>query len=457
MSNEIALKTERKEFNKRLVRIALPIALQSLIMSSLTLLDTLMVNKLGELPLAAVGLASQLFSVQFMVVFGFTTGCATFFTQFWGARDIKSIKKVLGVALTASLLISFLFFIVSIIWPVGVLKIFTNSSEAAELGAEYLKYAAINFVILGITMPIADALRSTQQTMTPMMISAASFFTDLVFNYLLIFGKFGFPRLGVKGAAIATVIARALELVLFIIVIFGKKNILAGPIKEYFSYSKDFAISVIKNAWVTTLNETLWSSAVAMQNAAFGRIGVTEFAAVQASRTIMDLFQTAGYCIGDATLILIGEQLGKNQIDEAKKMSGWLIRACLEVGIVTAALLIIFNKPILTLFTLTEEGYMYAGYLNIVRAVLLPANLLNALLISGMFRAGGDVRFAATTEISIMWLYSVPAAFIFALVLKLPVHWVLLLVQCESLLKIAILLKRYASGKWLKNMIQGMR
>jgi len=449
-------KTSEKGFYKRLALLVIPMALQSLITSSLMLLDNLMVSKLGELSLTATGLATQLFSIQFMLLFGFCSGSATFYTQFWGVKDIKNIKKVMGLALVSCLSLSLIFFLVSFFFPINVLLVFTDDMEAAVLGADYLKYAAINFVLLGITMPFSAALRSTKQTLAPMLISVASFFTDVIFNYLLIFGKFGFPMLGVKGAAIATMLARILEVVLTIYTIWGRKNILSGSLKELFSFDWTFAKRVYKNAWVTTANETLWSSAVALQNAAFGRMGITEFAAIQASRTVMDLFQTACFCIGDASLILIGEQLGQNNIEEARKISEKLIKASLTLGAITGTLLILFNKPILALFTLTDLGVVYAKSLMIVRAITLPMNLINALLIAGIFRAGGDARYAAITEISVMWIYSVPAAFFFALYLKLPVAWVMLLVQCEGVIKLIILLKRYFSGKWLRNMISGM-
>ena len=444
------------EFYKTLVKIALPIALQGLISSSLTLLDNLMVSKLGELSLTAVGLAIQSFNIHWMMIFGFCSGCSTFYTQFWGIKDMKNIRKVIGIALTTCFTLSLLFFIAGFSFPVGVLNLLTNSPEAAVLGAEYLKIAAINFILIGITQPFMAALRATQQTKIPMYISIASFFTDVIFNYLLIFGKFGFPMMGVRGAALATVMARALELILAVYFVFVRKNLIAGKIKEFFSFNWKYVKRVYSNALATTCNEVMWSSAVVAENAAYGHMTVTAYAAIQASATIMDLFQMACFSIGDASMILIGERLGRNEIEEARTISKKLLRTALVFGAGVAGVLCPINRPIISLFTLTELGVFYARRLIIFRALNIPINLQNGIMISGTFRAGGDAKFAAITEISLMLLVAVPICFLGALILKLPVYWVYLMTMSEGFIKLIILRKRYNSGKWLKNMISGM-
>lgn len=445
-----------KSFYRKLIVVALPIAFQSLISASLTLLDNLMVSSLGEQSLSAVGLATQTFQIQWMLIFGFCTGCQTFYSQFWGTRDLNNIKKVLGLALATCFGISMVFALIAFFAPVWVLSLFTTSHETAVLGAIYLKTAAINFLLVALIQPLSAALRATQQTDVPMRNAIAAFITDAAFNYILIFGKFGFPRLGVQGAALATVLARVVELLLTLIAVFAKKNVIAGTFSEYFSFDRVFAFRVYKNAIVTTINETMWSAAIVAQNAAFGRMGITEFAALQASRTVTNLFQLACYSLGDASLILVGEQLGQNNIEEGRNISKKIMKACFVVALLMTTLLIVFNKPVLSWFNLSELGAFYGRRLLIVWALTLPMNTFNAILISGVLRSGGDTSFAAKTEVSIMWIYSVPAAFFFALFMKLPVYWVLFLVQMEGVPKLIILLRRYMSGKWLNNVIEGM-
>lgn len=445
-----------KQFYKKLLFIALPIALQSLIASSLTLLDNLMISSLGELSLTSVGLATQGFVIHWMMCFGFCSGCATFFTQFWGVRDMRNIRKVAGLAVLSCMAFSLIFFIAGFFFPVKVLMLFTNEIEVAELGAEYLKTAAVNFLLVGLTQPFSAALRATQQTKIPMFISIGSFVADALFNYMLIFGKFGMPKMGVAGAALATVIARALECLITLLVVFAGDNVLRGKISEFFGFNKSFVKRVYANSSVTLLNETLWSMSIVAENAAYGHLGVTAYAAVQAAATIMDLFQNACFSVGDASLILIGEQIGKSDFDEATSIAGKILKLAVGLSLAVAALIIAFNRPIVSLFNLTELGNYYAYRIIIIRAACLILNLLNATLIAGILRAGGDARFAAFTEILIMWLYAVPVTFVCALVFGIPVYWVVLIAQLEGVVKLFIMVKRYRSGKWIKNMIRGM-
>lgn len=444
------------EFYKKLAVIALPIAFQSLISSSLTLLDNLMVSSLGELSLSAVGVAAQIFSIEWMVIFGFCTGSSTFFTQLWGLKDLKRIRKVVGIATITCALIGAIFCTLALTIPVQILSLFTNSFEVAALGAVYLRTTAINFILVGIIQPFSAALRSTQQTKIPMLISIASFTTDALFNYLLIFGKFGFPMLGVQGAAIATVIARCVELILTLFVVFVKKNIIAGKIKEFLDFDFTFVKRVFANASYACLNETAWGTAFVATNACYGHLGVTAYAAVQASATIMDLFQLACFSIGDGAIILIGEQIGKGNIEEGKKISRKAIKASLVLGCFMALILIISSKSIIRLFNLTELGRFYAVRLIIIRAIFLPINLQNALIIAGIFRAGGDAGFAAKLESLTMWLLAVPIAALGVFVFELPVYMVLFLSSLEGVFKLILVYKRYFSDKWIKNMITGM-
>ena len=184
---------DNKQFYRKVAMIAVPVALQGLISSSLTLLDNMMVSSLSETALSAVNLGGQLFGIQWMMVFGFCTGCSTFLTQFWGAQDLKSIRKVTGFCMVNTFVLSCLFFCLGTFFPKQVLSLFTNDPLTVELGAQYLKTAAVNFLMIAVIQPLSTALRSTQQTRIPMYISVGAFFTDVVFNYLLIGGNLGFP------------------------------------------------------------------------------------------------------------------------------------------------------------------------------------------------------------------------------------------------------------------------
>jgi putative MATE family efflux protein len=210
--------------NKTLMRVALPIALQSLIGSSLNFVDNLMVGRLGETELASVGLSTQIFFVHWMLLFGFNGGVATFLAQFWGKRDLYNIRRTIGVAVSVCFFLSMCFFLPAVLIPERILGIFTDIPEVTAIGRDYIRTAAVCFLTVSVTVPFTVALRATGQTALPLKISAFAFCANTVLNYAFIFGNFGAPQLGVRGAALATAISRLLELSIMAAVVWREEH-----------------------------------------------------------------------------------------------------------------------------------------------------------------------------------------------------------------------------------------
>ncbi|MBR5642398.1 MAG: MATE family efflux transporter [Firmicutes bacterium] len=453
---EHGIHIDNRKFYRTLLAVAVPIALQNLISSSFFLVDTVMVGKLGELALTGTGLATQAFSVHWMMIFGFCTGCSTFYSQFWGTRDLPNIRKVVGVAWTFCMAASLLFFCACAFAPHWVLSLFTNDPVVNDVGTGYLRIAAINFLLVAAAQPLVVALRSTQQTKIPLYITIIAFFTNTILNYALIFGKFGLPRMEVRGAALATVFSRVIELLATAYFVFGRKNVLAGPLKEFFAFDREFMTRVLKNAAATTINEGLWSAGMAAQNAAYGRMGVTAFASYKAASSIADFFLMACFATSAAALILLGEQLGQGNYEYAKALSKKLLHAGLAFSVFMATLMYVCRGPFIGLFTLTEEAQLWTNRILLITALCQPLQNHNAFQVVGTMRSGGDAKFAAICEVATVWAIRVPLAFFGALVLRLPIYLVVLLCEAESVIKGIILYVRYRSGKWMKNMIEGM-
>ncbi len=457
MENQQTLNNiKTRELLSLLRKIALPIALQSLIGSSLNLIDNLMVGSLGELQLNAVGVSVQIFFIYWMLLYGISGGAATFISQFYGVNDFKNIRRTTGFTLTIAMGVGLIFFIAAEAFPQYILRIFTRFPEVIEEGSGYVRLAAPTFLMLAVTQPFTIALRATQQTRLPLYASAVALLTNTVLNYIMIFGKLGFPALGVNGAALATSIARLLEMGLILFVVFGRKNRIAGRLSEFFSYGKELAKRVYKNALPTTANETLWGLGTSMYVAAFARIGITEGAAIQACNTINNLFSLAAFSIGDAILILVGQKLGEGKPDLAYAMSKKIIVVGLVIGLVLGGSVILAGDSILSLFDFTPEGAAYARKILIVYGAALWLALYNAMHITGTLRGGGDTRFAMLTETGTVWLIGVPLAFFTSLYLHWPIYIAVLAVKSEEVVKGMILTKRYFSKKWLKNVIENI-
>lgn len=442
-----------KEFFKKIAFIALPIAIQSVIASSLSLVDNLMVGRLGEAELAAVGIATQIYFVHWMLVFGFTSGVSTYMAQFLGAKDERGMKKTIGIALAVCFSVSVIFFLVAEFFSVYVMRIFTSDELLIRMGADYIKIAAPSLLTVSITVPFQTALRVTKQTHIPLFISIAVFSTNTFLNYCLIFGNFGMPKLGVSGASLATMIARTLEILTVLTVVFVFKNRVAAGLSVYFSWNRQLFLRVIKNAVPTMLNETIWGLGNAMYVAAYARLGVTAYAAVQVGTVINSLFSMAGFSLGDAALILVGEKLGEGDTKYALELGKKILKTAIVTGIIFGIGLIAVSQKLVPLFDLTEKGREYAIIIIAIDAIFLALVLYNGICVVGLLRAGGDTLFAMLIETGSIWLYAVPMAFATALLFHLPVYLVMFCVKTEEILKCAILTKRVISQKWVKNVV----
>lgn len=444
---------ETKFSYKKLATIAIPIALQGLIGSSLNFVDNLMVGSLGETELAAVGASVQIYFIFWMLLFGFTSGSATFLAQYFGAGDLKSIKKTVGFTATVSFAVGVLFFLASVLMPDLILRIFTNDQAMIDLGASYVRTGAPCFLFLAITVPFATALRVTHQTKIPLYISVTAFALNTLLNYILIFGNLGAPKMGVVGAALATVISRFVEFGITMYVVFGRKNIVGGKLKEFFGWKKAFIGRIVRNAIPTTINEGVWGLGTSCYVAIYARTGVTAFAAVQASNTINQMFVLAAFSIGDAILILVGQRIGQGDLDGAYGLAKKLVKIGIVIGLIAGGLLIICAPILVGLFEFTSEGMNIARLILTVYGATMWLNVYTGINVTGVLRSGGDTKFAMLTEMSTVWLIGVPIAALMALVVQLPIYLVVLCVKFEEVVKGLIFIKRFVSKKWLKCVI----
>jgi len=447
------LEFNKKALNRKLVKIAAPIAIQGVVSATLSMVDNIMVGFLGETELAAVGVGSQLFMVHYLVLFGILSGSATFMAQFYGTKDMGNIRKVIGFDFTLLAVLGAVLFVLVNGFTDSILSVYTEDPAVRDLAAQYVRINSLSFLLLAISSPLEMAFKATQQVRIPMLISNVIFFTNIAINYVLIFGKLGFPKLGVAGAAIGTISSRIIEVVMNSFFAFRMRNEFCGKIKSYFGWDRELVKRIIKNATPTTINEFFWSFGQTMYVAAFSRISTTAYAAYQAANSIFNIFNFAAFSIGDAALILIGEKLGEGDMEYTWKLSKHLIKASLLAGIVIGAITILLSAPLSGIFNLTDSGKLYTRYILIVFGATMAADLFNGLQIAGILRAGGDTKFAMISESMCIWLIAVPLAFTASLVWHLPVHLALLVTRAEMIIRGAILAKRYLSKKWMNTVI----
>lgn len=299
-----------KLFLKSMVVIAFPIALQNLITSSLNMIDTLMISNLGQTSIAAVGLANQVFFFYMLITFGINSGSSIFISQYYGKDDVINIRRILGLALTLSIGISLIFTVVALFLPEFIMGIFIDEPEVIVQGSQYLRIISFSYIATAISFSLGIAPRSTGRPNVPMVASAIAFVTNTVLNYIMIFGKLGFPALGVRGAALATAIARLVEAFMLIYAIYSARGILAATLKELLDWRKSYVLRYIKITYPVILTEAGWSLGQIMYNIAYARIGEQATAAVQLTITIQNIFFVVVRGLANASTVMIGNKIG---------------------------------------------------------------------------------------------------------------------------------------------------
>lgn len=441
-----------RKFLGAMMAITLPIALQNLITSSLNMIDTLMISSLGEASIAAVGLANQVFFFYAVINFGIHSGSSIFISQYWGKRDSKNIKRVLGISLFLTTIVGVLFTIGGLIFPETLMHVFTDEVEVVKLGVDYLRVVSLSYLITAISLAYSIALRSTGRPKVPMKIAAISFVTNTVFNYILIFGKLGFPALGVKGAALGTLLSRIIEIVFLFYVVYRDVGPLTASLKELMDWESSFVRRFIRTISPVMITETFWSLGQIMYTIAYARIGKEATAAVQLTTTIQNIFFVFVKGLANACAVMIGNKIGRGEDEE--EIYDYALKF-LSVSIVTGVFLggIIALTPDLTLklfSNLDPEVYRNAKNLLVIMGLLFFVRSYTSTAIVGVLRGGGDTKYSMALEVGSVWIIGVPLAFIGALVLKLPVYLVFLLVSIEEVVKFLISIPRIVSKKWIK-------
>ncbi len=310
---------EDTSFLKKILVIGVPVALQGLLNTTVNLVDNLMIGTLGENAIAAVGLANKVFFVFSLLLFGTVSGSGILAAQYWGVQDIKSIRKVLGMSLWIGLLASALFLIPSVIKPELVMRIFSTSDTTISLGAKYLIIAAISYPFTAVTNCYVAMLRAVNQVKAPVAISCMTIVINITLNYILIFGKFGAPAMGVAGAALATLIARICEMFVLLCIVYIGKSPVAAKLSELLGYTKEFLRKYAATVTPVICNEFMWGLGVTMYSLAYGRMGDNAVAAITIAQTIQDLLLVLFQGLSAATAVILGNVLGAGELKTAER------------------------------------------------------------------------------------------------------------------------------------------
>ena len=450
-----ALKRDRA-FYGYLLRLTGPIALQNLITFSLGLIDTLMVSQLGNNEMAAVTAANVPVFLLISIVFGVQSGVGILISQYWGKKDLTSISRAIGVAAGLGVALALVIALALFLWPVQIMDLMSNKHHLSLLGAPYLRVIGFSYVFNMLSSIYVSAQRSVENASFGMKLFGMSTVLNTGMNYLLIFGKCGFPMLGVEGAAIATLLSRVAE---FAVCLFCalRSRVIPLDLKALFRPGWEMLRRFVKYASPVMANELFWGLGNSLLTVILGHMTISvEFLAANAVMGNLNrLFLVVCFGLGAATAVMIGKAIGEGQShDELMELSRTLSWVTILVGaalavIALALVPLLFQPVVFPLFKLYDLSAHLATTLAVTGFACIPFHAYSISAVTGILRAGGDVFWSTALDLGPQWLVALPLTALLALVLDADPWFVSLAIQAESFIKCPICLWRIRSRKWI--------
>lgn len=449
-------------FYKMIFSVAIPIMIQNGITNFVNMLDNIMIGRIGTEAMSGVSIVNQILFVYNLCLFGAVSGAGIFTAQYYGQKNTDGIRYTVRFKLYAVSIITLLTVLLCLFSGQSLINIYlTGEGSAAGIraamisGREYMLFMLLGLPFFMITQVYGSTLRECGQTILPMKAGVAAICINLVFNYLLIYGKFGFPMLGVKGAAIATVLSRMIEAA--IIVISVQRNSETNPfvvgLYRSFIIPRDVIKRIVIKGTPLLLNETLWSAGMATLAGCYSMRGLNVVAALNISNTITNLFHISFIAMGDAVAIIVGQILGTGDMKKAKETDTKIIVFSI-VMCTFVAVLMLFIAPVFPNFYNTSEDIkQLATKLIIISALFIPQHaLLNTLYFT--LRAGGKTLIAFFFDSAFIWCISVTLAFTLAEYTAFSILWIYFFVQLADGLKAVIGVILVKKGVWLHNIVE---
>lgn len=444
------MQIKEENFYRKLTVIGIPMIIQQVIAVTLNLADTIMVGKVSENALAAVGAANQVYFIFSVVLFGIFSGAAVHAVQYWGIRDLVSLRKIVGIDYTMCLVLSVPTVAVVFAAAPFFIRLFSDEPEIIELGTQYMKIACFSYIFAALSFVISYNSRSIQDLKYPTIINACAIAMNIFLNYVFIYGNFGVPALGVRGAAIATTVSRILECVAMMLSVYLRKE---HPLKAYpsqlFCYSRELLVNVMKTAVPVIITEGMWAFSVSAIFAAYGKISASALAISQIAVTVTDFFQTIYFGLGNASSVIIGEVLGQGRRSTAFEYSRKVLKVTWILNIIMTVVIILARTPIAAIYDFSPETTEMLMKALLVYAVALTPKMLAYMTICAILRAGGDTVFCMYMDVAFNVGLQIPLAYIGVLVLKWPLHWVMAFVAIADFIKVFFCYYRYYSKKWM--------
>lgn len=437
---------------KWVLLLAAPIALQNIITYSVGLSDNLMVGSLGELALSGVYVANQLQNLLQMLVIGLGAAITILSSQYWGKRDTDSIKNIVGIALKFSVTAGIIFFIATLLFPIQILRLFTNNQAVIDSGFKYLKIIRFTYIFFCITQVLIASMRSVERVKIGMNISIVTFFVNISLNWILIFGHLGMPALGIQGAAIATLTARILETIIMIYYVRKIDDRLKLKFQDL--YHSDFVLlkDFLKYGLPVIMGDIFWGINLSVQGAIVGRLGEKALASVSISNIVFSIMGVAVYGTAGATSVIIGKTVGTGDYVKVKQFAKELQLLFIIIGVISGIALFVVKDYILLFYNLSDDTIIMAKQFLTVLSITIIGTAYQMSSLTGIVRAGGSIYFVLINDLIFVWLIVIPSAYLAAFVFHASPVVVFACLKCDQILKCGVAVVKVNRFKWMKNL-----
>lgn len=455
MKNLKQLLFSDRDFYRKLIHIAFPVALQNLMLSLVAAADALMLGSVEQNSMAAVSLATQIQFIQNMLLYGISSVGSILGAQYWGKKDTRTLKDIFAICLKLCIVIDGIFWLGCMFFPRYLMLIFTNDEELVQIGIHYLKIASWSYLFTGISQCYHTMMKVSEHSKQSAIISSVTVIINIILNTILIYGLCGFPTLGVRGAAIATLITRIIEL-LWCVALSYKKSYIHPSIKRFFVQSKELLKDFFKCLFPLLGASLFWGVGFTSYTAFIGHLGADAAASNSIASVVRDL--VCCFCNGTASGggILVGNELGAGKLEKGKLYGDRLAWLSAIVGIASTCIMLILTPVVMHFIKLTDGAHSLLQGMMVIMAIYMIGRTMNTVIINGVFAAGGDTIFDMYSLAVAMWGIAVPLAFLGTFVFHWPVLVVYACTCVDEVGKIPWTLIHFRKYKWVKDLTKDL-
>jgi putative MATE family efflux protein len=442
---------KEKSFYITLIAITLPLALQNFVYFMIGTADTIMLGQLGEIQLCASSLANQPFFIFLLMIFGLAGGANVLISQYWGKKDIQTIKKIFSIVVKITIICSFIFAMVILLMPKHIMQIYSTDVLVIEQGVKYLNIIGYAYIFVGVSNIFFSTIRSVEIVKISAVSAVISLVLNVSLNWVLIFGNLGFKPMGIEGAAIATLITRVFEVLVIIIYVFLIDKKIALKLKDFLTFDSLLLKDFTRYAIPVVCNEVMWALGITVQVLVIGRLGTPEATASAISNLMQQLVTIFIFGVANAAAVIIGKTIGQGYILKAKAQAFTINLLAIIFGIIAFAVVFLLRDFAMGFYSIPQATKQLASNIMLVNSIVLIFLSVSAVNMIGVLRAGGDTKYSFILEFFSLWGVSVPLAIILGLWLRLPVVIVFGFMKIDELIKAVFCFYRTFGNRWIRN------